>query len=195
MCDAFFRLVRNIIFRRFMLNYNFVVLYFVKYVFGFSAFSESLSKLSAFYLVPMLRKFGAKIGNHSKIESGFTLHNARDLSKLIIGEKCYIGKNTLVDLREKVVIGDRVVIAMNVTLLTHLDVGASKLSSCYPPRESSLYIANDSYIGEGTSILMGVRIGECSLVGAKSLVTKSCDGYGLYVGVPAVRVKDIYVKK
>jgi galactoside O-acetyltransferase len=44
-------------------------------------------------------------------------------------------------------------------------------------------------IGSGTVILPGVTIGEGSSVGALSLVSKSLDGWGVYFGAPAKRLK------
>lgn len=163
--------------------------------FGRLSAVEALSRISSCSLPIFIRCFGARIGKNTKIQQGIRFHNCKSLRNLSLGEGCHIGKNTFIDLREKVILGDRVVIAMNVTLLTHLDMGASKLASHYPPQAKPLHIADDTYIGEGTTILMGVTIGECCLIGAKSLVTKPCRGYGLYAGVPAVRVKDIYVSE
>ena len=44
-------------------------------------------------------------------------------------------------------------------------------------------------IGSGSVILPGVRIGEGSSVGPLSLVTKSLDEWGVYLGVPAKKIK------
>jgi galactoside O-acetyltransferase len=45
-------------------------------------------------------------------------------------------------------------------------------------------------VGAGSTILPGVEIGEGSAVGAHSLVTKSCEPWGIYAGVPAKRIKE-----
>tara|TARA_R110002124_G_scaffold54821_2_gene155599 strand:- start:8604 stop:9182 length:579 start_codon:yes stop_codon:yes gene_type:complete len=44
-------------------------------------------------------------------------------------------------------------------------------------------------IGSGSIILPGVIIEEGSIVGAKSLVIKSTEKFGIYVGTPAKRIK------
>ncbi|KAA3451661.1 galactoside O-acetyltransferase [Mesorhizobium sp. SARCC-RB16n] len=44
--------------------------------------------------------------------------------------------------------------------------------------------------GAGAVILPGCRIGEGSSIGAMSLVTKDLDGWGVFSGVPAKRLKD-----
>jgi dTDP-4-amino-4,6-dideoxy-D-glucose acyltransferase len=45
-------------------------------------------------------------------------------------------------------------------------------------------------IGAGSVILPGVTLHEGVAIGALSLVTKSCDEFGIYCGVPARRIKE-----
>lgn len=45
-------------------------------------------------------------------------------------------------------------------------------------------------VGTGTSIMPGVVIHEGTSVGAMSLVTKSLDSWGVYIGIPCKRIKD-----
>lgn len=45
-------------------------------------------------------------------------------------------------------------------------------------------------VGTGSTILPGVVIGEGSSVGSMSLVNKSLDEWGIYVGIPCKKVKD-----
>lgn len=44
-------------------------------------------------------------------------------------------------------------------------------------------------VGASTVILPGVTIGECSAVGALSLVTKNVEPYAIYTGIPAKKIK------
>ncbi len=44
--------------------------------------------------------------------------------------------------------------------------------------------------GTGVTILPGVEIGEGTSVGSMSLVTKSLDPWGIYVGIPCRRIKE-----
>lgn len=50
-------------------------------------------------------------------------------------------------------------------------------------------IGNDTWIGEGVKILEGIKIGNGAVVGAYSVVTKDCEPYGVYAGVPAKLIK------
>ncbi len=45
-------------------------------------------------------------------------------------------------------------------------------------------------IGTGSTILPGVLIGEGTAVGAMSLVNRSLESWGMYVGVPCKKIKD-----
>lgn len=53
------------------------------------------------------------------------------------------------------------------------------------PVRSFVHIKKHAIIGANTVILRGVTIGEGAAVGAKSLVTRDCDPWTIYVGSPA----------
>jgi acetyltransferase-like isoleucine patch superfamily enzyme len=52
-------------------------------------------------------------------------------------------------------------------------------------------IGNGCWIGAGVTILPGVTIGEGCVIGAGSVVTRSTEANGLYVGMPARRVREL----
>ena len=51
-------------------------------------------------------------------------------------------------------------------------------------------ISKHSIIGVGSVIFPNVTVGEGCAIGAMSLVNKSIDPWGVYVGVPVIRIKD-----
>ena len=53
----------------------------------------------------------------------------------------------------------------------------------------SVLIGRHVIIGSGSVVLPGVKIGNGTSVGALSLVTKSLEEWGVYVGAPAKRIK------
>lgn len=147
-------------------------------------------------LVPILRYNKATIGNYCDIESPITFHNCNDFKNLIIDNNCHIGKNCFLDLRDKIEIGDNVVISMQSTFITHIDMSKSDLSYLYPSKTGRIKIHNNVYIGARSTILMGVTLGENSFVAAGSLVTQNVPPFVLVGGIPANIIKQIkQVKK
>jgi dTDP-4-amino-4,6-dideoxy-D-glucose acyltransferase len=51
-------------------------------------------------------------------------------------------------------------------------------------------LCKHALVGAGSIILPGVTLGEGVAVGALSLVSKSCDPFGIYMGTPAKRVME-----
>ena len=53
-----------------------------------------------------------------------------------------------------------------------------------------VYIGKHVVVGSGCVILPGVRLEQGAAIGALSLVTRSCEEFGVYVGVPAKKIKN-----
>lgn len=160
-----------------------------KLFFGFAVANNLLSRLNKYSLIPILKKYGATIGENCDIETGLTLHNCKDYSNLIIGNNCHVGKNCFFDLRNKITIGDNVVISMQCTFITHIDMSKSPLEEKYPAKSDVIYIEDNGYIGARATILKGVTIHENAFVAAGTLVTNDVDENTMVGGVPAKIVK------
>lgn len=91
----------------------------------------------------------------------------------------------------KIHIGSHCMISYNVCIrtLTHeysrVDIPMKK----QPHIEKDVVIKDDVWIGFGAIIMPGVNIGEGCVIGAGAVVTKNCEPYGVYVGVPAKLIK------
>lgn len=155
---------------------------------------EVINKLLYLYrdsrAVFILKTFGATIGTNVGVLPPLIVHTHKlesDYRYIKIGNNCRIGRNTLFDLGGEIIIEDNVVISMGVTLLTHIDTGTSPLSS--QPRfvrYSRLHIKKGAYIGANATILDGVTIGENSVIGAGSVVTRDVQSNTIVAGVPAM---------
>lgn len=55
--------------------------------------------------------------------------------------------------------------------------------------ESHLYIGNHVWIGMNATVMKGVIIGECAIVGAGAIVTKDVPARAIAAGVPAKIIK------
>lgn len=58
----------------------------------------------------------------------------------------------------------------------------------HPATRGDIVIGNDVWIGYGATILSGVRIGDGSVIGAQSVVTRDVEPYAVVAGNPAVPV-------
>ncbi len=89
--------------------------------------------------------------------------------------------------RGGITIEDDVQIAANVQLISNNhDPYERMILTCKP-----VLIKKGAWIGAGATILPGVCLGEYSIVGAGSVVTKDIPDYGVAVGNPAKIVRKL----
>lgn len=116
-----------------------------------------------------------------------------DKNQLIIGDRTYLGKETcIVGQHGKVIIGKDVMIAhrVNICVATHpICVGGGKRAG--NTEWHDVIIGDYCWIGTGAIILPGVVIPKGCVIGAGSLVNKSLEANGVYVGIPVKRIKDL----
>lgn len=149
------------------------------------------------FFIPQLRALflrfsGAVIGTDVVIMDAtfFNLYHY-GFKNLIVGDRCYIGDEVVMDLRGKIVLGDDVTISNRANIVTHINVGypGHPLQKYYPTKEETVVVKNGSYIATGAIVLPGVVIGEQSVVGAGAVVTKDVPAKAVVAGVPAKIIK------
>jgi len=144
----------------------------------------------------------AVIDDNCNIGEGTKIwHFSHIMSNCTIGEKCSFGQNVVVS--PDVVLGKNVKVQNNVSIYTGVicedDVflGPSMVfTNIVNPR--SAVIRRDEYketlvkkgasIGANATIICGNTIGEFSLIGAGSVVTKEIPAYALVVGNPSKQI-------
>ena len=124
-----------------------------------------------------LRRSGIKINRDVIINEGFTL-------------ACDVGYE------ENLVIEDRVAIGPNVTIIITSNPNLSelgKLKDNYPfiDVRGKVYIKHDAWIGACSTILPNITIGEFSIIGSGSVVTKEVIPGTIVAGVPAKIIKKL----
>lgn len=115
---------------------------------------------------------------------------------IIIGDDVFIGSGAKFSSQnESIKIGRKVMFGPNVTIMggDHNTEQIGKymfdVKTKLAHHDLPVEIGEDVWIGSNAIILKGVKIGRGSIVGAGSIVTKSCDPYSILVGAPAKVVK------
>lgn len=144
--------------------------------------------------IVFLRVMGVKIGNNCVIHSirFFNLYRG-SFSNLVIGDNCFIGDETMLDMADKIVLEDWVTLAERVIILTHMNVGFREhpLQRYFPSFTKPVTIKEGGFIGCNSTIIAGVTIEKMSLVAAGSVITKNMPHESVIGGVPAKIIRKI----
>ncbi len=131
---------------------------------------------------------------------GFTVRRGLlRLSGYAIGADVFIGEELIIKDepadRGMVRIGNRVAIADRVMLVVSSRANFSRFSRLMGEVHRPIVIRDDAWLGAGCIVLPGVRIGEGSVVGAGSIVTKDVPDYTVVAGVPARPLRKIFPQR
>lgn len=106
-----------------------------------------------------------------------------------IGDNCYYHSNYLPAEPFLVEIGDNVVIAAGVRLITHsaqhIVFNHEEKTNKYRTMFGNIVIGNNVFIGADSKIMMNVKIGNNVVVAAGAVVTKDIEDGSVVAGVPA----------
>jgi acetyltransferase-like isoleucine patch superfamily enzyme len=141
----------------------------------------------------VLKILGAVVGERTRIDPSIRIQNAIDgkCTNLQIGNHVYIGPGCLFDLASSIKIEDEAALSAQVSLVTHADVADRPLAVYFPRKEGPIVIGRGSWIGVNTTILHGVTVGQCSMVGAMSLVNRDIPDKVVAYGIPCRVVKSL----
>jgi len=122
------------------------------------------------------------------------------------GKFCYIGRDSQIECNA--VLGNYVFTGNKVAFIGRYDhnweeVGTPTLMTTrirdrhynWKGKGQKIVVEDDVWIGYGSTVLSGVKIGEGSIIAAGSLVTKDVEPYSIYGGVPAKKIKDRFATK
>lgn len=133
-----------------------------------------------------------RIGNDARL-SFYDSFNGNMLSpSLSFGNNTYIGNNFTVLCADEIIIEDDVLIASYVMISSEnhgIDPESELRYSKQSLKTNPVHICKGVWIGEKVSVLLGVTIGEKSIIGAGSIVTKSIPAFSIAVGIPAKVIK------
>ncbi|WP_201618098.1 acyltransferase [Psychrobacter urativorans] len=134
-----------------------------------------------------------EIGDNSRIDD-FCVVSGR----VKIGDFCQIAPMCLIAGGEAgIYLGDFSGLSYGVKIFSQSDdySGETMVSSFVPSKyknekKEKVVIERQVIVGAGSMIMPGVNLAEGSSVGAMSLINKDTSPWGIYVGIPAKRVKE-----
>ena len=140
----------------------------------------------------ILRSITASVGDNVAVFTGVYLLHPENIivgSNVSIQPMCYLECGGV---KGGITIDDDVSIAHGVTVMATSHTFADNTEKirdqevvCEP-----VHIEENVWIGAKAAILSGVTIGRGCVVGAGAVVTRSTEPDGVYVGVPARRIKE-----
>lgn len=121
-------------------------------------------------------------------------------NKIKIGDNCYIGRFSQIECDS--IIGNNVIMGNNIALVgkydhNYLQIGTPiRLASQIRDEDydwhglnSKVIIEDDVWVGYGSIIISGIKIGRGSVIAAGSVVTKDVSPYSIVGGNPAKFIK------
>jgi len=113
-----------------------------------------------------------------------------DHPRLIVGNRCTVGGNTLITANQEVILEDDVIVSYDCRISDsdghprQADLRAQK-APLHPRDIRPVRIGRYAWIGNGSHVMKGVTIGEGAIIGANSVVISDIPPYCLALGNPA----------
>lgn len=156
-----------------------------------------INKIISLYYKLKYRKFTDHrviISENSYIHHGATfIVRDNDAARIEILDGVYIGRNANIHTNSKIKIGRDAVLSdyIYISTLAHgIDPSAGRIMSQQDIDKGEVLLGNNVFLGFGVKILPNIHLGDWTIVGAGSVVTKSfSEGYVIIAGNPAKIVK------
>ena len=184
------------------MNYLFGIFRFVKELFRFNIINPKAKfgknvRLDHFIIIEHDVEIGdhSWIGSYTYIRPGTTIghHSEVRLQSFIAGHGVKIGNYTKVcqqaTIGQSIQIGNRCFLAPGISTANTKHIQHQRKIENY---KVDLPVIEDNVrIGANVTILPGVRIAKDSYIGGGSVVVKDTEPYGVYVGNPARKIKEV----
>lgn len=156
-----------------------MIVQFLKY--KLQNMKNNIKKEYAYYVFS--KHHNCHLGNH--------LNFTGDLSRLSVGQNSTInGYANFRFSKGKIDIGKDCLLARNVTIITQsYELDNTKKISSSNMFVKDVVIGDGAWIGSNVIIMPGVIIGEYSVIGAGSVVTKNVGRYEIWAGNPAKKIR------
>jgi acetyltransferase-like isoleucine patch superfamily enzyme len=136
----------------------------------------------------IIKKLFGKTSNNFFVEPTFRCDDGCNIE---VGENFYANYNCIILDCAKVIIGDNVLLAPNVSLFTaghpiHYELRNQELEYAFP-----ITIGNNVWIGGNVIVNPGITIGDNTVIGSGSVVTKNVPANVIAVGNPCKVLRQI----
>lgn len=160
-------------------------------IFFYDAIKPFSGKIYYGFRYILVKNLCKNIGNKVIIGCNVTFKHWQNIS---IGNLVSIHENSYLDGYGSIEIGNNVSIAHNCSFISssHTWENISLSIRENPIEKRPVYLADNIWIGCGVRIIGRVTIEKDIIVGANSLVLKDLKQNGIYVGSPAIFVKNVY---
>jgi len=132
--------------------------------------------------------YGCEIGDEVKIGTFVEIQKG-----VKVGNRCKISSHTFIC--EGVTLEDEVFVGHNVTFINdrypHATNGGRRLQTEADWKCIGTLVKRGASIGSGATLLCGITIGECAVVGAGSVVTRDVPSGAVVAGNPARVMKSL----
>ena len=112
-----------------------------------------------------------------------------------VGSHTWIGPMTLLDGSGGLAIGDGCDLSAGAQIYTHDTVRRVLTGGAAEAERAPVSIGNRVHVGAGAIILMGTSVGECSVIGAGSVVNRPIPAYTVAAGVPCRPIGKVRVEE
>jgi len=129
--------------------------------------------------------FLGKCGQGCDFETHMLVRNPHNV---FIGDRCSFSSFVVLDAHDRIEIGNDCMFAVRVTISTATHDYRQRPAS-QRTITKSVIIGNDVWLGVGSTVLPGVRVGDGAVIGAHALVTEDVPPDAIMVGVPARLLK------
>jgi acetyltransferase-like isoleucine patch superfamily enzyme len=118
-----------------------------------------------------------------------------DYKNLYLHDNAEVNEGCMILAKDKIEIGRNSTLAYGATVLTSANPNGPEnaLSKLYPSITAPVIIGDNVWIGANATVLPGVRIGDCSVIAAGSVVNVDVPSGVMVAGVPAKVKKEIHL--
>lgn len=135
------------------------------------------------------------LGNNIRIDDFCVL--SAGVGGIVIGDYVHIAVFSLLIGAGKIMLSDYSGLSSRVSVYSSNDDYSGKyMTNPTVPdeftnvRHADVFIGKHVVVGSGCVILPGVTLGNGVAVGSLSMITKNCEEFGIYLGVPAKKIKN-----